>query len=307
MHTIMKSHNRPAATLIKEYCNKKSGKVSDARRELHRRFEHLDWSQQKKIMMAHLQSCSSDRNWAYTQLLSLWDESFIPIVEELWLTYHEERCSWIIVNHFPDDYLTAHLEELSQGRNYYFICRRLGQNEQFPIDASRLQPLDHLSLMANLGRDISAATALEQIFKIVKKECLSPHYFMPFRQWLDTRHVKPSPLHVRALDRAFYYLQALPDREALEQFSAWCDLVSDDLQHSDAFQSLLKEPISDDDFNQQVYHLLLEYMAKHLPAEIRNAYLLEMTERNSALEQLVGALDLEEDLTPPPPNTSCPF
>ena len=164
MYYEKKWHNRPVVTLIKEYCNKKSGKVSEARRELQRRFEWLDWSQQKKIMMAHLQACTSDRQWAYNRILSFWDESFIPVIDELWQTYHEERCSWIIVNHFPEDYLKNHVEELSQGRNYFFICRRLGNDEHFTIDTSRLRPLDHLALMANLGRSLNAATAMDLVF-----------------------------------------------------------------------------------------------------------------------------------------------
>ena len=36
--------NTPIATLIKNYTNKKSGKVSESRNEIQRRFEHLDWT-----------------------------------------------------------------------------------------------------------------------------------------------------------------------------------------------------------------------------------------------------------------------
>ena len=42
--------NRPASTLIKEYIEKKKGRMSEARAELHRRFDYLDYSQQKKIL-----------------------------------------------------------------------------------------------------------------------------------------------------------------------------------------------------------------------------------------------------------------
>ena len=301
MYYEKKWHNRPVVTLIKEYCNKKSGKVSEAKRELQRRFEWLDWSQQKKIMMAHLQACTSDRQWAYNHILSFWDESFIPVIEELWQTYHEERCSWIIVNHFPEDYLKNHVEELSQGRNYFFICRRLGHDEHFTIDTSRLRPLDHLALMANLGRSLNAATAMDLVFTIAKKECLSPQYFIMGKQWLGPRLTKPSPTHLSSLSRAHYYLQELPEHDALEQFTAWCDRVADDLQHSQKFKTLLLEPISDYAFNQKAYYLLLISIAKNLPAEIQNAKLREMVKFNDALEQLVDAFDLEEDMTPPSP------
>lgn len=301
MYYEKKRRNRPAATLIKEYCDKKSGKVSEARRELQRRFDYLDWNQQKKILMAHLRSCTSDRKWAYTQLLSLWDDMFIPVVDELWQTYHEERCSWVIVNHFPEDYLKSHMEELSYDRNYFFICRRLGHDEQFIIDTSRLKPLDHLSLLAELGRTIKTETAMDLVFKMAKNECQSPHYFSVTGVWPESRLAKPSPLFLSSLYRAHYYLREQPNTEALDSFQAWCDLVSDDIQHSQEFKSLLLRPISDRNFNLQVYHLLLTFIAKHLPTETKTDLMSEMVKQNEVFEHLVDKLALEEDVTPPPP------
>lgn len=60
--------NRPIATLIKWYSDKKSGKVSDARKEIIRRFDYLDWNVQKKILMAFLDAGQSDRQWAYRKI-----------------------------------------------------------------------------------------------------------------------------------------------------------------------------------------------------------------------------------------------
>jgi hypothetical protein len=294
MKNEMKRRNRPAATLIKEYSDKKSGKVSEARRELQQRFAHLDWSLQKKILTAHLQSCPSDRNWAYPRLMSLWDKSFQPIIEELWQTYHEERCSWIIVNHFSDDYLKSHLEELSQGRNYYFICRRLGADKQFPIDCSRLRPSDYLALMAYLKRPIEAPTAMKLVYAIAERECLSSHYLPMHRQWLEPRQIKPSPLMLDSLDRVHYYLHELPDHDALKLFETWCNRVTDDVLQSPEYKCLLQKPIGDDAFNEKVHTLLLKHMARHLPAETQKTTLSKMTKYNDTLEQLVHTFDLEE-------------
>ena len=49
MRTV--SRNNPIATVIKNYTNKKSGKVTDSRNEIQRRFLGLDWKDQKKIMV----------------------------------------------------------------------------------------------------------------------------------------------------------------------------------------------------------------------------------------------------------------
>ena len=76
-----KKRNTPIATLIKNYINKNSGKVSD---EIQRRFDYLDWKDQKKIVLAFLESGKTDRQWAYSKALDYWDKSFAPKIKELW-------------------------------------------------------------------------------------------------------------------------------------------------------------------------------------------------------------------------------
>ena len=63
-------HNRPINTVLKEYIERQKGKVVEARKELQRRFYGLDWNIQKKILVAHLKSSKSDREWAYSLLLN---------------------------------------------------------------------------------------------------------------------------------------------------------------------------------------------------------------------------------------------
>ena len=57
-----KKRNAPIATLIKNYINKKSGKVSESRKEIKWRFNWLDWKDQKRILTAFLDSGRSDRD-----------------------------------------------------------------------------------------------------------------------------------------------------------------------------------------------------------------------------------------------------
>ena len=78
MRNQRRKRNAPIATLIRNYVNKKSGKVSASRDEIKRRFDHLDWKDQKRILNAFLDACTSDREWAFTKLLDYWDESFEP-------------------------------------------------------------------------------------------------------------------------------------------------------------------------------------------------------------------------------------
>lgn len=44
--------NRPIRLVLKEYIERQKGKIVDAREELHRRFDGLDWSIQRKILLA---------------------------------------------------------------------------------------------------------------------------------------------------------------------------------------------------------------------------------------------------------------
>ena len=68
--------NEPIATQIKNFQNKRSGKVTEARKDILHRFACLDWKDQKRILDLFLDSGKSDREWAYTKLLRIWDASF---------------------------------------------------------------------------------------------------------------------------------------------------------------------------------------------------------------------------------------
>ena len=83
--------NSPIVTVIKNFINKKSGCVSISRNEIQRRFFGLDWTHQKKIILAFLESGKTDREWTYSVLLNFWDVSFEEKVKELWEKYHEEN------------------------------------------------------------------------------------------------------------------------------------------------------------------------------------------------------------------------
>ena len=80
----MIQRNRPIATLLKWYADKGSGKVTDARKEILRRFDYLDWRVQKRIALAFLQGGKSDREWAYRKIYRLWDKCFQEPVRRLW-------------------------------------------------------------------------------------------------------------------------------------------------------------------------------------------------------------------------------
>ena len=98
-------HNKPISIVIKGYMDKKGGKVVDSRKEIQKRFNGLDWEDQKRIIFAFLQSGATDRDWAYRKLYSIWDDCFIPMLQELWEKYHSPSAIQIdllnFINIFP--------------------------------------------------------------------------------------------------------------------------------------------------------------------------------------------------------------
>jgi hypothetical protein len=160
-------HNRPINTVLKEYVERHKGKIVEARKELQRRFNGLDWNIQKKILVAHLKSSKSDREWAYPLLLNYWDKSFLPYVQEIWETFHEERCSWIIIRYFPKDYIFNNLNLLNYERNYMFVCLRFGLDKDFSIDKDKLKPKDALYVHYKLGMRIEPDEASALLYEIV--------------------------------------------------------------------------------------------------------------------------------------------
>ena len=118
----------PIATLIKNYVDKKSGKVSEARDEIKWRFRAQDWTVQKKILAAFLEGGKTDRRWAYSELLDLWDNSFEEKVKELWEKYHEDRCKWVVIRYLPLDYVRQNMQNFVDELSY--DCRTVNRVRQ---------------------------------------------------------------------------------------------------------------------------------------------------------------------------------
>ena len=156
--------NPPIATQIKNFQNKRSGKVTEARRDIQHRFACLDWKDQKKILKLFLESGYTDRDWAYSKLLRIWDDSFTEKVKTLWDQYHEDKCSWVIIRHLPKEFLLERMHELDYDRNYYFICRRLYNSSDWKIDKGRLSILDCLSLTEEMQTSMDDSEALDYLF-----------------------------------------------------------------------------------------------------------------------------------------------
>ena len=262
-------HNRPAATLLKEFCNKKSGKVTDARRELQRRFAGLDWPLQKKILIAHLESGKTDRHWAYSMLIPHWDDCFTDMVANLWEQYHEARCAWTIIRRMPEQYLFDHIEEFDKGNNYYHLCVRLANNPAFVIDKTRLSPISQFWLKNRLGQEITLQDVKDTIYRVVFNECMYPNPYMTKPQQ-SGRIDPPEPLCITNIHKIYFTVfnrSKWPfdgEDERINYLEHWFKQVSERVKAMPEYQVLITQPIDDHQFNMKVYDMIVNVMTSQL-------------------------------------------
>ena len=231
--------NTSIVTLIRNYVNKKSGKVSVSREEIKWRFDHLDWKDQKKILFAFMDSGISDREWAYSKMLDNWDDSFQPKVKDLWETYHEYKCSWSIIRYFPLEYIKKHIREFTDERDYYFICLRLAKDKDYTIDRTKLTDKDYLAVLWHTGRTISDDEARDTLFRIIHDCCLADTFMSRLERVGEGRYDKViTPANYREVNLAIYYLLKLEKDNIVQQFEQWNEQVEDAINDSPEFKSI---------------------------------------------------------------------
>ena len=260
------SRNRPIATVIKNYVDKKSGKVSDSRNEIKRRFYGLDWKDQKKIMAAFLDACQSDREWAYLRLLDLWDASFEQIISELWDQYHEERCAWVIIRYFPKAYLKEHIDQFREGRDYYFICRRFADDKDFVIDKERLSRKDYIMAMYRADRHVDDAEAADCLYETARDISFK---WLPLTEL--SRNYSPKRNEMMAVSDfsnvaiVLYYLRKMGNDEVVAEFRDWESDVQMAVRKSEEYVRLTQMPLTDFEYKDKLSEIVHKYIFYCLP------------------------------------------
>ena len=268
MRTV--SRNNPIATVIKNYVNKKSGKVTDSRNEIQRRFFGLDWKDQKKIMVAFLDSGISDRDWAYSRLLDLWDASFEPQVLKLWEIYHEDKCAWVIIRHFPKEFIKKHVNTFDEGRDYYFICRRLVDDADFVIDKERLSNTDYLMALSHGNRHITDDEATDILYEIVKDIAFhwSPSMELS-RDYMPNRREMMTASDFDNVSIALYYIEKMGNDDVVTAFRTWESKVQGIVRDCEEYRTLNNKFISDYDYKDELADILQKHLYYALPEKYK--------------------------------------
>lgn len=268
MRTVQKNH--PIVTVIKNYVNKKSGKVTDSRKEIQRRFFGLDWKEQKKILAAFLDAGVSDRDWAYSRLLDLWDASFEQKVHELWETYHEEKCAWVIIRHFPKEFIRKHVNTFNEGRDYYFICRRLATDADFVIDKERLSKIDYLMALSHGSRHINDDEATDILYSIVQEICFHWCASMELsRKFIPRRDGMLLASDFSNVSIALYYLEGMGNDGVVSEFHDWQNAVHTSVRHSKEYKALENRSCSDYEYKEKLAAIVQKHLYYALPVKYK--------------------------------------
>lgn len=264
--------NQPIRRLLRDFEDKKSGKVVESRREIRRRFDYLDRPQQVRFLKACFQSCKSDREWAYEEVTAHWDPKFRDIISDLWHEFHEGGARRCIVKHFPIEFVAQEIESLDNKETYYDLCLRLCCYGKFSIDKNRLTPLQVLSLYVKTGYEASDAEIIAQLYRLLINVATDDYLLF---EKID-RNVKPRCEDFSPCRKASYFIMEMQRYSILGQWKSWNIHLQHMLDSSNEYHTIKTSPISDYEYREQMSSLFKKYMIEYLPKD--GAYDLDKIE-----------------------------
>ncbi|MBP5505311.1 MAG: hypothetical protein J6X89_04320 [Bacteroidales bacterium] len=217
--------NEPVGTLLAWYSDKKSGKVSYAKKELKRRFEGQSFPVQKQILMAFLGGGKTDIVWAGKYLRDNWIPSFGDIVLERWRQTRIPVLANSVLQHMSDDIVLQEQDSLSEDCGYAFLCARIGNNTAFKIDQERLTDLDWFYVMAKLGRQDAVPEIDGHLDGFILSLEPAFYRYMTFSVFLSSRQ---TGIVLWAMERLHYTAGIVRFYDICEKAMARAALVEDE-------------------------------------------------------------------------------
>ena len=171
---VPKPKNMSVSSLLKLYATKESGRRQEARQLLQQRFEHLDYTVQKKIMWLFLEGSKQDRQFCYDHLNYTWDSAFEAKIIELWETFHEPECAMLVVWHCNINYVRNNIDELTKSVGYFQLCRRLcAKDKSYYIDPNRLAgPHEYVRVLYEVHRRVGSDEAMLILWRTIENALL---------------------------------------------------------------------------------------------------------------------------------------
>ena len=112
----------------------------------------------------------------------------LNIVKQAWNEFHDEECGWLITRFFPKEFLAENLEALSTPYNYYFLCKRLGQEEWFVPVKDKFNPtitiVQYLEAVSMTRYPIAEDEANELLYRMV---CVAIYAHLANNEQMETK------------------------------------------------------------------------------------------------------------------------
>lgn len=280
--SITPQRNEPISSLLKQFTDKRSGKVATARKKIRDRFAKQDFQMQRKILKAFLLSAKQDRMWAYSRLKVNWDSALYDEVETLWERYHEKDCGQVVLRYFPTQYVYNNLAHLDTDENYTWLCIRLINCPLFQIDKERLRErcifyghpdVEYLYILVKSNSPIEKGIATQILFKqIIHYLNVYPSPCVMLKSKFDNCEIyednHPTTKWLDNVSHVLWCMGELGLTEELIAYEEWDSMVQRKLIYSSDYEVLKKYHMTD--FSQECYILFRDVIAECLPDEYKH-------------------------------------
>ena len=151
-----------------------------------------------------------------------------------------------MIRYFPLEYISEHIDDFTDERDYFFICLRLAKDKNFIIDRAKLSNTDYLAVLYHTDRYISAEDARDTLFATVH-DCCQNDAFMKLERLDRGKHRNViTPGNFREVNLAFYYVVKLQQYEVAAEFRDWNEAVEETIYNSPEFKAIDKNDFSFD-------------------------------------------------------------
>lgn len=183
-------------------------------------------------------------------------------------------------------------------RNYYYICLRFGQDEDFSIDRTKLEPHDLIRAAYKLGLPFSHDEAMRCLFSIIEQAC-NDVKFVPSGVYVyfsggSDRFTRFSTENITILKYAYYYVSKMEMTSVIANIDAWINKVNDVLNADAEWIGLNQKVMNDRDFNDCAETIVKRIILQLIPNKYRNKLIKSSTNgKDEALDTLINTFDLE--------------
>ena len=317
LNKIEPPRNESISVLLKDFINKKGGRVAESRIKLRDRFSKQSSQIQRKILKAMLHASKQDRIWAYNRLNYSWDGFFFEDVQDLWEQYHEKECGTVVIKHFPKEYVYDNLSALDTHGNYTNLCIKLIHHTKFQIDKERLKEdfvfydypeVEYLYILAKSKSKIEEGEATHTLFNqmavFINTHDTPPKYLgnRSYNLEQQIEEMCVSTKHFDFVSGILWCMGELGLVDELIAFEEWDNMVRIKFLGSEELQYMGNAYSSEEE--KELWHLFLQTITECLPTEYQQLVQVkysstpkptkeDLLNNNPALNSLVEKLGLE--------------